>query len=264
MGPVPEPSRIGRVLVVDDEPSIRDAVATALRYEGFDVEEVATGRAALHTVGQWQPDVVILDVMLPDINGIEVCRHLRAAGMACYVLFLTARDHLANKVTGLGAGGDDYITKPFSLAEVLAKTRAVMRRRAMPSGWPNDATAASSIGPGLDQTEANQRLACRDVVVDLGSHQVWRAGTPIHLTATEFRLLTFFLHNQCRVLSKQQILDVVWEGDFSGTPNIVEAYVGHLRRKLDPHGPSLIETIRLVGYVFHPGGKTPAGPKGEL
>jgi two-component system OmpR family response regulator len=187
--------------------------------------------------------------MLPDIDGIQVCRRLRAAGQDCHVLFLTARGHIANKVTGLGAGGDDYITKPFSLAEIVARTSAVMRRRAMvPASLPVDppiADRARSAGEG-------QRLVCGDVVLDLDGHQVWRAGVEIHLTATEFRLLTYLLENSQRVVSKQQILDAVWNEDFSGTPNIVEAYVGYLRRKLDRLGPPLIDTIRLVGYVLRP------------
>lgn len=228
------------MLVVDDEPSIRDAVATALRYEGFDVGEAATGRSALDSAAQQPPDVVILDVMLPDVDGIQVCRQLRAAGLDSHVLFLTARGHVANKVTGLGAGGDDYITKPFSLAEIVARTNAVMRRRLMP-------VAARPGNPPAGE----QRLVCGDVFLDPESHQVWRAGEVVHLTATEFRLLAFFMANARRVLSKQQILEAVWDEGFAGTPNIVEAYVGHLRRKLDQYGPPLIETIRLVGYVMH-------------
>jgi len=234
---------------VDDEPSIRDAVATALRYEGFDVGEAATGRLALQSAGERPPDIVILDLMLPDIDGIQVCRQLRATGQDCHVLFLTARSHVANKVTGLGAGGDDYITKPFSLAEIVARANAVMRRRQLPA-IPRAATEPAGRSP--DEQPADRRLVCGDVVADLESHQVWRAGVAVQLTATEFRLLTFFLNNPQRVLSKQQILNAVWNDDFSGTPNIVEAYVGHLRRKLDRHGAPLIDTIRLVGYVLNP------------
>ncbi|WP_007510879.1 MULTISPECIES: response regulator transcription factor [Pseudofrankia] len=250
-GPVPAPANTGRVLVVDDEPSIRDAVATALRYEGFDVGEAATGRSALQSASEQPPDVVILDLMLPDIDGVKVCRQLRAAGQDCHVLFLTARGNLANKVTGLGAGGDDYITKPFSLAEIVARTNAVMRRRAMSMASPPVELLGQASQDGSTPS-GSRRLVCDDVVLDLDCHQVWRAGVAVHLTATEFRLLAFFLNNAQRVLSKQQILDAVWDEDFRGTPNIVEAYVGHLRRKLDQHGPSLIKTVRLVGYALHP------------
>jgi len=242
-GFVPTLARTGRILVVDDEPSIRDAVATALRYEGFDVDEAGTGRLALKSAQGQPPDVVILDLMLPDIDGIQVCRLLRAGGQDCHVLFLTARGEVAHKVTGLGAGGDDYITKPFSLAEIVARTSAVMRCRLMPRP-----SAAAEVG----------RLVCGDVVLDPDSFEVWRAGVPIHLTATEFRLLAFFLHNAQRVLSKQQILDAVWDDSFGVTANIVEAYVGHLRRKLNKHGVPLIETIRLVGYVLQPRGAAPS------
>jgi two-component system OmpR family response regulator len=150
------------------------------------------------------------------------------------VLFLTARGHTANKVTGLRAGGDDYITKPFSLAEIVARADAVMRRRQMAPPSPLEI-------PGI---------SCGDVVLDAESHRAWRGGAEVTLTATEFRLLAFFVQNAGRVLSKQQILDAVWDDDFRGTPNVVEAYVGHLRRKLDRHGPPLIATIRLVGYVL--------------
>jgi two-component system OmpR family response regulator len=244
---MPVTARTGRVLVVDDEPSIRDAVATALRYEGFDVGEAATGRSALKSVGERSPDVVILDLMLPDIDGIEVCRLLRAAGQDCHVLFLTARSQLANKVTGLSAGGDDYITKPFSLAEIVARANAVMRRRLM-------AAAPRPISRPEAETHP---LVCGDITLDRACHQVWRGGESITLTATEFRLLAFFLDNAGRVVSKQQILDAVWDESFCGTPNVVEAYVAHLRRKLDRHGPPLIETIRLVGYILHPAAEAP-------
>jgi len=251
MTSVPPSTRAGRVLVVDDELSIRDAVATALRYEGFDVAEAATGRQALRLAGEQAPDVVILDLMLPDIDGIQVCRLLRKAGLDCHVLFLTARNNVANKVTGLTAGGDDYITKPFSLAEIVARANAVMRRRLMATR-PGDVPEL----PGPDNPAPSQDcpLTCGDIVLDPVSHQVKRAGVVVHVTATEFRLLAFLLRNPQRALSKQQILEAVWDDDFRGTPNIVEAYVGHLRRKLDQHGPPLIETVRLVGYVLHPQG----------
>jgi two-component system OmpR family response regulator len=255
---VSSPINVGRVLVVDDEPSIRDAVATALRYEGFEVEEAASGRSALRAAGMRRPDVVILDVMLPDIDGIQVCRMLRADGQDCHVLFLTARSNLANKVTGLGAGGDDYITKPFSLAEIVARANAVMRRR-MTAHVVLPYTAAGTCPPNSSEPGT---LICGDVVIDPDGHRAWRAGVAIQLTATEFRLLTFFVTNARRVLSKRQILDSVWGSDFRGTPNAVEVYVAHLRRKLDRHGPPLIETVRLVGYVLHPhGGKALSAPE---
>jgi two-component system, OmpR family, response regulator len=217
-----------RVLVVDDEPSIVDAVATSLRYEGFDVDEASTGRAALAAVQKLSPDLIVLDIMLPDLDGLEVTRRLRMDGIDAPVLFLTARDALEDKVTGLTVGGDDYVTKPFSLAEVVARVRAILRR-----------TAA-----GPDPL----RLAFADLVMDEETQEVWRAGTPVALTATEFSLLRFLLLNPRRVLSKAQILDHVWHYDFGGDANVVETYVSYLRKKLDALGPPLIHTIRLVGY----------------
>ena len=217
-----------RVLVVDDEPSIVDAVATSLRYEGFEVEEAATGRAALAAAQERAPDLIVLDVMLPDLDGIEVTRRLRADGIRVPVLFLTARDAVEDKVEGLTAGGDDYVTKPFSLAEIVARVHAVLRR---------------SGGDG-----AGSRLRFADLEMDEDAHEVWRDGRPVRLTATEFSLLRFFLLNPRRVLSKSQILDHVWHYDFGGDANVVETYVSYLRKKLDALGPPLIRTIRLVGY----------------
>lgn len=243
-------SSSGHILVVDDEPSIRDAVSTALRYEGFDVAEAATGRLALRRVSERSPDVIILDVMLPDIDGIQVCRRLRAAGEDCHVLFLTARTHVANRVTGLRAGGDDYITKPFSLAEIVARAGAAMRRRTMSV----PAVPAFDLLPAPADPPGSRHLVYGDVTLDPDSHRVRRSGATVRLTPTELRLLTFLLANAGRVLSKSQILDAVWDEDFRGTPNIVEAYVRRLRCKLDRHGPPLIETVRLVGYVLHPHG----------
>jgi two-component system OmpR family response regulator len=219
-----------RVLVVDDEPSIVDAVATSLRYEGFDVMVATSGRAALAIAQEGQPDLVVLDVMLPDLDGIEVTRRLRSDGLKVPVLFLTARDSVEDKVAGLTVGGDDYVTKPFSLAEIVARVRAILRRI---HGEPN-----------------SDRLRFADVEMDEDSHEVWRAGQPIQLTATEFSLLRFFLLNPRRVLSKSQILDHVWHYDFGGDANVVETYVSYLRKKLDALGPPLIHTIRLVGYTL--------------
>jgi len=218
-----------QILVVDDEASIVDAVATALRYEGFDVREAVTGRAALSAAQEDPPDLVVLDVMLPDLDGLEVTRRLRADGIRVPVLFLTARDSLEDKIAGLTVGGDDYVTKPFSLAEIVARTHAILRR-----------THGERDGDG--------QLKFADVVLDQDTHEVWRAGNAIRLTATEFNLLRFFLLNPRRVLSKSQILDHVWHYDFGGDANVVETYVSYLRKKLDQHGAPLIHTIRLVGY----------------
>jgi len=219
------------VLVVDDEPSIVDAVGTALRYEGFDVREARTGRAALAAAQESPPDLVVLDVMLPDLDGIEVTRRLRADGIRVPVLFLTARDSVEDKVAGLTVGGDDYVTKPFSLAEIVARARAILRR-----------TQGEADGDG--------RLRFADLEMDEDTHEVWRANTPVRLTATEFSLLRFFLLNPRRVLSKSQIIDHVWHYDFGGDANVVETYVSYLRKKLDRMGPPLIQTIRLVGYTL--------------
>ena len=219
-----------RILVVDDEPSITDAVATALTYEGFDVRSESTGRGALAAATAFRPDLIVLDVMLPDLDGLEVTRRLRADGLRTPVLFLTARDATEDKVSGLTVGGDDYVTKPFSLAEVVARVRAVLRRTS-PGGAPAEGV-----------------LRFEDLVMDEETREVWRDGTPVHLTATEFNLLRFFLQNPRRVLSKAQILDHVWQYDFDGDANVVETYVSYLRKKLDRLGPPLIQTVRLVGY----------------
>jgi two-component system OmpR family response regulator len=219
---------VGRVLVVDDEPSIADAVATALRYEGFDTREVASGRAAERVVGEFGPDLVVLDVMLPDLDGFALARRLRENGRRVPVIFLTAKDATEDKVAGL-ALGDDYVTKPFSLAEMVARVHAVLRR-----------TRAAS------EDEAVLRFS--DVVLNEETHEVWRAGAPVSLTRTEFDLLRYFMLNPRRALSKRQIMDQVWHYDFRGDANVVETYVSYLRKKLDRHGPPLIQTIRLVGY----------------
>ena len=230
-----------RILVVDDEPSIVDAVATVLRYEGYAVTEAASGRSALALVAESSFDLVVLDVMLPDLDGFEVTRRMRADGLRTPVLFLSARDEVSDVVTGLGVGGDDYVCKPFSLAEVVARTKAILRR-------------AGGEAP-------ERRLSFADVVMDEDTHEVWRGATPVTLTATEFNLLRMFLLNPRRVLSKDQIINHVWSYDFGGNPNIVETYVRYLRRKLDALGPPLIHTIRLVGYVLRePEEGTPAAP----
>jgi two-component system, OmpR family, response regulator len=220
-----------RIVVVDDEPSITDAVATALGYEGFDVAEAHGGRDALDLVVDLRPDLVILDVMLPDLDGMTLLRRLRQDGVDVPVLFLTARDEPSDRVEGLVAGGDDYVTKPFTLAEVVARVHAILRR-----------TRGDAGGDGL--------LRFADVVMNDETREAWRGDERLQLTATEFNLLRFFMRNPKRVLSKAQILDAVWHYDFGGNPNVVETYVSYLRKKLDRFGPPLIQTIRLVGYAL--------------
>jgi two-component system OmpR family response regulator len=219
-----------RILVVDDEPSIVDAVATALRYEGFDVEEAPSGRDALRAVARREPDLIVLDWMLPDLDGLEVGRRLREQGFKTAILFLTAKDSTENKVQALRAGGDDYVTKPFSLAELVARVQAILRRTA---GAP----------PG-------EVLRYADLVLDEQRHEVFRGETRIELTGTEFNLLRYFLLNPRRVLSKGQILQNVWRYDFGGNSNVVETYVSYLRKKLDATGPPLIRTVRQAGYML--------------
>ena len=219
-----------RILVVDDEASLVDAVATALRYEGFEVEEAFTGRDALAAVARAEPDLIVLDWMLPDIEGIEVGRRLRSRGSRTALLFLTAKDATENKVEALRAGGDDYLTKPFSLAELVARAEAILRR-----------TGGSLPGDVL-------RFA--DVVLDDRRHEVHRGEEALTLTATEFALLRYFMQNPRRVLAKTQILQNVWRYDFGGNANVVETYVSYLRRKLDACGPPLIRTVRQAGYML--------------
>jgi two-component system, OmpR family, response regulator len=219
-----------RILVVDDEPSIVDAVATALRYEGYEVHEATSGRDALAEVERLEPDLVVLDIMLPDLNGLEVGRRLRSRGFDTAVLFLTAKDATEDKIEGLKSGGDDYVTKPFSLSELVARTEAILRRTTPP--------------------EPGGVLRAGDLVLDDERHEVHRGDTRIELTATEFDLLRYFMLNPRRVLSKLQILDAVWHYDFGGNSNVVETYVSYLRKKLDATGPPLIKTVRLVGYML--------------
>jgi DNA-binding response OmpR family regulator len=219
-----------RILVVDDERSIVDAVATALRYEGYQVDEAHTGRDALASVAASEPDLVVLDWMLPDIDGIEVGRRLREQGFKTAVLFLTAKDTTENKVEALRAGGDDYVTKPFSLAEIVARIEAILRRTA-------------GVLPG-------DVLRIADLVLDERRHEVFRGESAIALTATEFSLLRYFMLNPRRVLSKGQILQNVWRYDFGGNSNVVETYVSYLRKKLDAAGPPLIKTVRQAGYML--------------
>jgi len=223
-----------RVLVVDDEPMLGDLLSTALRYEGWQVETALNGRTAVRTATSLDPDVVVLDVMLPDMSGLDVLRRLREARPRIPVLFLTAKDAVEDRIAGLTAGGDDYVTKPFSLEEVVARLRALLRRT----------------GATTQSTEAH--LVVGDLVLDEDSHEVFRTGTEIHLTATEFELLRYFMRNPRRVLSKAQILDRVWQYDFGGQANIVELYVSYLRRKIDTGRAPMIHTLRGAGYVLKP------------
>jgi len=221
-----------RVLVVDDEHSIVDAVATALGYEGFSVSTAMTGRDALTTAQEGEFDLIVLDVMLPDLDGFEIARRLRDDGIDTPILFLSARSGLDDKGRAFEAGADDYVTKPFSLAEIVMRVRAILRRGASRNG--------------ADE----RRLQFADVEMDVEAHRAWRDGTELQLTATEFRLLRMFLMNPERVMSKSQILDHVWHYDFDGDSNVLETYVSYLRRKLNELGPPLIHTVRLVGYVL--------------
>lgn len=206
-----------RILVVDDEESITDLVSMALRYEGFTVTTARNGRAALEAVAASAPDLVVLDVLMPGIDGFEAARRLRSSNDALPILFLTARDATEDKVRGLTLGGDDYLTKPFSIEELVARIRAILRRARPTSTSPS-------------------RLAYADLELDEDTHQVWRGDEEIKLTATEFKLLRYLLLNARRVLSKDQILDHVWNYDFGGNANIVETYISYLRRKVDGHG----------------------------
>ena len=215
--------------MVDDEPYITDVLAAALRFEGFDIVVAATGAQALSMALPGGFDIIVLDVMLPDLEGIEVCHQLRAAGTGTPVLFLTARDTSGDKLAGL-AVGDDYVTKPFSIDELVARIRAVLRRT-MPDG-----------------SDVDGRLRFADLVMDDETHEVWRADELIELTATEFNLLRYLLVNARRVVSKSEILSAVWDYDFEGDANIVETYISYLRKKIDRFDPPLVHTIRRVGY----------------
>ncbi|GAA1014351.1 DNA-binding response regulator [Acrocarpospora pleiomorpha] len=219
-----------RLLVVDDELNIRELLAASLRFAGFEVAIAADGREAVLMAERVRPDLMVLDVMLPDMDGFAVAARLRSSGRRIPVLFLTARDTTEDKLAGL-ALGDDYVTKPFSLEEVLARIRAVLRRTGGDPGLP-------------------ARLQVADLELDEDAHQVWRQGRPVRLSPTEFKLLHYFMVNQGRVLSKAQILDHVWHYDFGGDRNVVESYVSYLRRKIDTQDPKLIHTLRGVGYVL--------------
>ena len=221
-----------RLLVVEDEPSICELLAASLRYAGFDVLTAAAGNEAVEKAARHRPDLIVLDIMLPDMDGFDVVRRLRSGGAHTPVVFLTARDATDDKIRGLTLGGDDYVTKPFSLEEVIARIRAVLRR---------------TRGDGH---EPSPRLKFADLELDEESHEVWRGGASIQLSPTEFKLLRYFMTNANRVLSKAQILDHVWDYDFRGDTGIVESYVSVLRRKVDTKEPRLIHTLRGVGYVL--------------
>ena len=217
-----------RLLLVDDEENLRSMLDAALRHSGFDVVPVGSGREALDAVKTERPELIVLDVMLPDIDGFEVCRRLRTEGDRTPVLFLTARDATEDTVRGLTLGGDDYLVKPFSLEELVARIGSVLRR-------------TGTAKPG-------SRLACADLELDDDAHRVTRAGEPVNLSPTEYNLLRYLLVNQGQALSKAQILDHVWQYDFGGDGGVVETYIGYLRRKVDHVAPKLIHTIRGVGY----------------
>jgi two-component system OmpR family response regulator len=219
-----------RLLLVDDEDNLRSMLEAALRYEGFDVHAAASGRDALDVVEDQSPDLIVLDVMMPDLDGFEVCRRLRNDGVKTPVLFLTARDGTDDKVRGLTLGGDDYLVKPFSLEELVARVNAVLRRA------------------GLAQT--GTVLRCADLEMDDDAHIVRRTGAEVPLSPTEYNLLRFLLANQGRVLSKPQILDHVWQYDFGGDGGVVETYIGYLRKKIDNVDPRLIHTVRGFGYAL--------------
>jgi len=231
-----------RLLVVDDEPSLQDIVATSMRFLGYQVAVAGTGREAVRLATDTHPDLIILDVMLPDFDGLEVMKRVRAAGVASGVVFLSARDTPADKIAGLTAGGDDYVTKPFSLEELVARLRALLSRT------------------GAVTARERSILRVGDLELDEDFHEVRRGGVEIALTATEFELLRYFMRNPRRVLSKTQILDRVWHYDFGGQANIVELYVSYLRRKLDAGRSPMIHTLRGVGYVLKPGA-TDAAPR---
>lgn len=220
-----------RILVVDDEPNIVDVITMALRYQGFEVASAATGAAALAQVRAFNPHLMVLDVMLPDMEGFEVARRLGAERARVPIVFLTARDATDDRVRGLTVGGDDYVTKPFSLEELVARIRTILRRTGM-------AEAESS------------RLTFEDVELDEDTREVIRAGEYIDLTATEYRLLRYLMLNPRRVLTRAQLLEHVWSYDFGGDARVLETYVSYLRKKLDAHGPPLIQTVRGVGYAL--------------
>ena len=237
-----ENDRIPQVLVVDDEPNIRDLIQVALKFHGCSVTTAGSGKDALRQAESTRPDLIVLDVMMPDMDGFEVCRRLRAAGNEVPVIFLTARDTSSDTVTGLAIGGDDYVTKPFSVEALVARVRAVLRRASRGDGG---GSSESSGGAGAP-------LRVADLELDEDRWTVHRAGVPVELSPTEFRLLAYLMRHEGRVLTRAQLLESVWGWDYSGESQIVETYVSYLRRKLDPLGPPLIHTQRGVGYSLRP------------
>jgi two-component system, OmpR family, response regulator len=223
-----------RVLVVDDEVNIAELISMALRYEGWQVQMAHTGTSAVNAARELGPDAVVLDMMLPDIDGLEVLRRMRSSMPDVPVVFLTARDAVEDRIAGLTAGGDDYVTKPFSLEELVARLRGLMRRS------------------GAQRAVTSSVLVVGDLELDEDSHEVSRAGAEISLTATEFELLRFLMRNPKRVLSKAQILDRVWNYDFGGQANVVELYISYLRKKVDAGREPMIHTMRGAGYVLKP------------
>ncbi|MDR1768269.1 MAG: response regulator transcription factor [Propionibacteriaceae bacterium] len=223
-----------RILAVDDESSITELLSMALRYEGWEVTTAASGRDAVKAARETAPDAIVLDIMLPDFDGLETMRRIRAEQPDIPVIFLTAKDSVDDRIVGLTAGGDDYVTKPFSLEELVARLRSLLRRAG--------ATAAKS----------DSQLVVGDLVLDEDSHEVTRAGHEVQLTATEFELLRYLMRNPKRVLSKAQILDRVWNYDFGGQANVVELYISYLRKKIDAGRPPMIHTLRGAGYVLKP------------
>jgi two-component system, OmpR family, response regulator len=225
-----------RVLVVDDEPSLAELLASVLRYEGWEIQTAGDGSSAVRVAREFRPDAVVLDIMLPDFDGLEVLRRVRAELPHVCVLFLTARDAVEDRVAGITAGGDDYVTKPFSLEEVLARLRGLLRRA------------------GITRSRGDTGLVVGDLAMDEEAREVRRDGELIELTATEFELLRFLMRNPRRVLSKAQILDRVWNYDFGGQAHVVELYISYLRKKIDSGREPLIHTVRGVGYVLKPAG----------
>ncbi len=223
-----------RVLVVDDEATLSELLSMALRYEGWEVRSAADGSSAVRAAREFRPDAVVLDVMLPDYDGLEVLRRLRAEASDVPVLFLTAKDSVEDRIAGLTAGGDDYVTKPFSLEELVARLRGLLRRC------------------GMAAARQGSELIVGDLVLDEDSHEVRRGDELVELTATEFELLRYLMRNPRRVLSKTQILDRVWSYDFGGQSNVVELYISYLRKKIDAGRPPMIHTVRGAGYVLKP------------
>jgi two-component system OmpR family response regulator len=223
-----------RVLAVDDEASLTELLSLAMRYEGWQVSTAGSGNEAVQTARRIRPDVIVLDMMLPDFDGLEVMRRIRAEEPEVPVIFLTAKDAVADRIGGLTAGGDDYVTKPFSLEELIARLRGLLRRS------------------GAAASREDSSLVVGDLVMNEDSHEVYRGGTEIHLTATEFELLRYLMRNPRRVLSKAQILDRVWNYDFGGQANVVELYISYLRKKIDAGRAPMIHTMRGAGYVLRP------------